>query len=71
MSINQLLWEMSIVTEAYKIEFYKFLNGDSSLREIEAFVFEQIDLEQKLGRGIYEELLSFDFQDPWATEVSI
>lgn len=54
---------MTIITDKNINEFYKFLNGDISLLDIETFVYKQIDLEQQLGKEIYSELISFDFKD--------
>lgn len=54
---------MTTITENNIIEFYKFLNGDTNLLDIETFVYNQRDLEQQLGKEIYLELISFDFKD--------
>ncbi|WP_461787756.1 hypothetical protein [Pedobacter sp.] len=45
------------------IEFYKFLNGDTSLLEMETFVYTETDLEQQLNKDIYLELINFNFND--------
>lgn len=50
-------------TDKNLIEFYKFLNGDTTLLEIEIFVYKQPDLEQQVKKNIYLELISFDFKD--------
>lgn len=58
---------MTTITDNNIIEFYKFLNGDINLLDIETFVYKQADLEQQISKEIYLELISFDFKDKNAT----
>ena len=51
------------MTDENIIEFYKFLNGDTSLLEMETFVYSRTDLEQQLDANIYLELINIDFKD--------
>ena len=54
---------MMTITDKNIIEFYKFLNGETSLLEMEAFVYDETDLAQQLSKDIYSELINFDFKD--------
>jgi len=60
---------MTTITDNNIIEFYKFLNGDKNLLDIETFVYKQTDLEQQLGNEIYLELINFDFKDKNAIDL--
>lgn len=54
---------MTTITDDNIIEFYKFLNGDTNLLDIETFIYKQPELEQQLDKDIYLELINFDFKD--------
>ncbi|WP_162794019.1 hypothetical protein [Runella rosea] len=48
-----------------KIEFYKFLNGDKSVEDLENFIYSQPDLEQQLGSETYFNLIELNFKDKY------
>jgi len=49
--------------ESYKIEFYRFLNGEYQLKDFEELIYSNVDLESQIGSDIYLELVGFDFND--------
>lgn len=51
------------MTEPNKIEFYKYLNRELSVSQFEEFVYAQRTLEQEVEKGIYLELIGFNFKD--------
>lgn len=51
------------MTESNKIEFYKFLKGETSLSAFKDFICNQKNLEQDLNKDFYLELLGFNFKD--------
>lgn len=51
-----------------KIQFYKFLNGDLSIPDIENYIVSHPDVEKQIGSQIYPELITFDFNDKNARE---
>lgn len=54
---------MTKLSDENNIEFYKFLNGDISVCDLEKFIYNQSDLEQQLDKDTYLELISLDFKD--------
>jgi len=56
---------MTKLSDENKIEFYKFLNGDISVSDLEKFIYKQSDLERQLDKGTYLELISLDFKDKY------
>lgn len=56
---------MSILSSNNKIEFYKFLNGDISVEDLENFIYSQPDLEQQLDSEAYLDLIEFNFKDKY------
>jgi len=56
---------MKTVSDNNKIEFYKFLNGEKSIEELENFIYSQPDLEQQLGNEIYLNLVELNFKDKY------
>ena len=56
---------MTTLSNNNKIGFYKFLNGDKTVSELESFIYGQTDLEHQLTSDIYIELISFDFKDKY------
>ena len=52
-----------MMTNNSQIEFYKYLNGDISILDIENFVYNQSDLEEQMDAGVYFELIGFNFKD--------
>ncbi|HWB28274.1 MAG TPA: hypothetical protein VG738_22530 [Chitinophagaceae bacterium] len=56
---------MTKLSDENKIEFYKFLNGDISVSDLEKFIYKHSDLEQQLDKDIYLELISLDFKDKY------
>ena len=56
---------MTKLSDENKIEFYKFLNGDTTVSDFENFIDKDSDLEQELGKDAYLELISFDFKDKY------
>ena len=57
---------MTSLSQKNKIEFYKFLNGDINVSDLENFIYKQSDLEQQLDKDTYLELISLDFKDKYA-----
>lgn len=51
------------MTESNKIEFYKYLNRETSILQFEAFIYTQNTLEQELDKDFYLELIGFNFKD--------
>ncbi len=51
------------MTESNKIEFYKFLKGETSVSAFEEFIYTQKTLEQDLDKDLYLELLGFNFKN--------
>jgi hypothetical protein len=48
----------------YKLEFYKYLNGDISVADIESYIFKQTtDLEQRLDTETFFNLINLNFKD--------
>ncbi len=56
---------MTTVSDNYKIEFYKFLNGDKSIEDLENFIYAQPDLELQLGNETYFSLIDLNFKDKY------
>ena len=56
---------MTTLSENNKIEFYKFLNGDKSVEELECFIYSQSDLEQQLDSETYLNLVELNFKDKY------
>ncbi|AXE20121.1 hypothetical protein DR864_21400 [Runella rosea] len=56
---------MTTVSDNNKIEFYKFLNGDKSVEDLENFIYSQPDLEQQLGSETYFNLIELNFKDKY------
>ena len=56
---------MTKLSDENKIEFYKFLNGDIPISELETFIYKCLDLEQQLDKNTYLELISLDFKDKY------
>lgn len=56
---------MKTLSDNNKIEFYKFLNGDKSVEELEKFIYSQSDLEQQLGSETYLSLIELNFKDKY------
>ena len=54
---------MTNITENTLVDFYKFLHGDTSLRDLESLVCRQTELERQFDRDVYLELIGFDFRD--------
>ena len=54
---------MNILSFNTRLEFFKYLNGELSLPLFEAFITQNIYLEQELGTDLYIELLTFDYKD--------
>lgn len=54
---------MSIISDNNKIQFYKYLNGDISVLDLEDFIYKQSDLEQQLDNKTYFDLISFNYKD--------
>lgn len=54
---------MTKLSDENKIEFYKFLNADIPVSELEKFIHRHSDLEQELDKETYLELISLDFKD--------
>ena len=52
---------MITLPENLKTEFYRFLNGNLSILEIERFIYEYTELEYYIEATIYFELINFDF----------
>ena len=48
-----------------KTEFYKFLNGEKSIEELENFIYSQTDLEQQLDSETYLKLIEMNFKDKY------
>lgn len=45
------------------LPFYHFLNGQASVKETEAFIYQHKELEKELGEELYLELVNLDFKD--------
>lgn len=58
---------MTTLSDNNKIEFYKFLNGDISIFDLENFIDSSINLDQQLEKDLYFELLSFGFRDKYGS----
>ena len=56
---------MTRLSDENKKEFYKFLNGETTVSELENFIYKHSDLEQELDRDTYLELISLDFNDKY------
>ncbi len=56
---------MTKLSDENKMEFYKFLNGEITVSELEKFIYKESDLEQKLDKDTYLELISLDFKDKY------
>jgi len=56
---------MKTVSDNNKIEFYKFLNGNKSVEDLENFIYSQPDLEQQLDSGTYLNLIKLNFKDKY------
>ncbi len=56
---------MMTVSENNKTKFYKFLNGDSSIEDLENFIYLQTDLEQQLDSETYLNLIEMNFKDKY------
>lgn len=56
---------MKTVSDKNKIEFYKFLNGDKSVTDLENFIYSEPDLEQQLDSEIYFNLIELNFKDKY------
>jgi hypothetical protein len=56
---------MTLLSHDNEIEFYKFLNGNTTVSELENFIYEHLDLEQQLDRETYLELIALDFKDKY------
>ncbi len=56
---------MTTISENNKIEFYKFLNGDKSVEELENFIYSQQDLEQQIDSESYLNLIELNFRDKY------
>lgn len=56
---------MKTVSDKNKIEFYKFLNGDKSVEDLENFIYSQPDLEQQLDSETYLNLIKLNFKDKY------
>lgn len=56
---------MKTVSDYNKIEFYKFLNGDTSVEELENFIYTDPDLEKQLGSETYLNLIELNFKDKY------
>jgi hypothetical protein len=56
---------MNTVSYTNKIEFYKFLNGEKSIEDLENFIYSQLDLEQQLGNETYLNLIELNFKDKY------
>jgi len=54
---------IATLTDENKIEFFKFLNGDKSISDLEAFIYSKTELEQQLDSETYLELISLNFRD--------
>lgn len=52
---------MVTLTEENKIEFFRFLNNDISISELEKFIYSRTELEQQIDNEIYINLISSDF----------
>lgn len=49
--------------DSITIEFFKFLNGEISVSDLESFIYHAIDLEKQMDTETYLELISIDFKD--------
>lgn len=56
---------MTTVSDNNKLEFYKFLNGDKSVEDLENFIYSQPDLEQQLDSETYLNLIELNFKDKY------
>jgi hypothetical protein len=54
---------MNIISDENKIQFYKYLNGDISVLDLEDFIYKQSDLAQQLDDETYCELISFNYKE--------
>jgi hypothetical protein len=54
---------MNIISDENKIQFYKYLNGDISVLDLEDFIYKQSDLAQQLDDETYSELISFNYKE--------
>ncbi len=54
---------MRTISDDYKIQFYRYLSGDSSVSDLENFIYRQSDLERQLDDETYFNLINFNFKD--------
>jgi hypothetical protein len=54
---------MNVISDENKIQFYKYLNGDISVWDLEDFIYKQSDLAQQLDDETYSELISFNYKE--------
>jgi len=46
-----------------KIEFFKFINGDNTISDLEKFIFSRIELEHQIDSETYLTLISLNFEE--------
>ena len=56
---------IATLTDENKIEFFKFLNGDKSILDLEAFIYSKSELEQQLDSETYLELINLNFREKY------
>ena len=56
---------MKTLTDKNKIEFYKFLEREKSVEELENFIYSQTDIEKQLDKEIYLNLIEINFKDEY------
>ena len=56
---------MITISNDNKIEFYKFLNDEKSIPDLEKFIYSQAELEKQLGNEVYFELITLNFNDKY------
>ena len=56
---------MTPLSDNNKIEFYKFLNGNITVEDLETFIYSHPDLEQQLKSETYLNLIELNFKDKY------
>lgn len=56
---------MTNLTEDNKIVFFKFLNVEKSIEDLENFIYSQTDIENQLGIDNYYNLIKLNFKDKY------
>jgi hypothetical protein len=62
---------MNVISDENKIQFYKYLNGDISVWDLEDFIYKQSDLAQQLDDETYSELISFNYKEKMEIDFKI